>query len=107
MIATGSRGPVIVANSRWVLPPVSNPPNFHGPSIGLCDGKPAFTLLGREHAISLNPHGIDSWFEKIAERYKRSKVGGEWMHRPWDLLARNGEHIEDQAALLGASQAVV
>ena len=89
-----ARGPVIVANSRWVPPTGFEPPDFHGPSIGLCDGKPAFALVGPEDAISLDPHGIDSWFEKIAERYTGSEVGGEWMHRPWDLVARNGEHIE-------------
>ncbi len=89
-----ARGPVIVANSRWVPPTGFDPSDFHGPSIGLCDEKPAFALVGPEDAISLDPHGIDSWFEKIAERYKGSEVGGEWMHRPWDLVARNGEHIE-------------
>ena len=44
--------------------------------------------------MSLDPHGIDSWFEKIASRYTGVEVGGEWLFRPWDLVARNGAYIE-------------
>jgi UDP-N-acetylglucosamine diphosphorylase/glucosamine-1-phosphate N-acetyltransferase len=51
-------------------------------------------LVGPEDAVALDPHGIDSWFEKIASRYSGIDVGGEWIFRPWDLVARNGAYIE-------------
>jgi UDP-N-acetylglucosamine diphosphorylase/glucosamine-1-phosphate N-acetyltransferase len=42
----------------------------------------------------LEPHGVDSWFERIAGTYGCTELGGEWMTRPWDLVARNGAHLE-------------
>src|SRR5271166_5587790 len=89
-----ARGPVIVANARWVPPSGFEPPDSHGPWVGLCDGQPACALVGPEDAVSLDPHGIDSWFEKIASRHSGIDMGGEWIFRPWDLVARNGAYIE-------------
>jgi len=88
-----ARGPVLVVNSRWVPPAGFEPPDPHGPWLGLCDGQPACALVGPEDAVSLDPHGIDSWFERIAARLAGQEVGGEWIVRPWDLVARNGEYI--------------
>jgi UDP-N-acetylglucosamine diphosphorylase/glucosamine-1-phosphate N-acetyltransferase len=90
-----ARGPVIVANSRWVPPVEFEPPHSQEPTVGMCDGQAAFAVVGPEDAVSLDHHhGIDSWFERVMERYKGTEVGGEWMHRPWDLVARNGAYIE-------------
>ena len=74
-----ARGPVIVANARWVPPSGFEPPDSHGPWVGLCDGQPACALVGPEDAVSLDPHGIDSWFDKIAAGYLGIDVGGEWI----------------------------
>ena len=79
-----ARGPVIVANARWVPPSGFEPPDSHGPWVGLCDGQPACALVGPEDAVSLDPHGIDSWFDKIASRHSGIDMGGEWICRPWD-----------------------
>jgi UDP-N-acetylglucosamine diphosphorylase/glucosamine-1-phosphate N-acetyltransferase len=89
-----ARGPVIVANARWVPPAGFEPPGSYGPWLGLCDGHPACALVGPEEAMTLDPHGIHSWFDQIASRYSAVDVGGEWMHRPWDLVSRNGSYIE-------------
>ena len=89
-----ARGPVVVVNSRWVPPVGFEPPGSHGPWVGLCDGQPACALVGPEDAVTLDPHGIDSWFERIAARTSGNEVGGEWIDRPWDLVARNGAYIE-------------
>ena len=89
-----ARGPVIVANGRWVPPRSFEPPDSHGPWLGLCGGQPACTLVGPEDAVALDPHSIDSWFDKIAARHSGFDVGGEWISRPWDLVARNGAYIE-------------
>ena len=35
-----ARGPVIVVNARWVPPSGFEPPDSHGPWVGLCDGQP-------------------------------------------------------------------
>jgi UDP-N-acetylglucosamine diphosphorylase/glucosamine-1-phosphate N-acetyltransferase len=89
-----ARGPVVVVNARWVPPVDFQAPDLHGPSVGLCDGQPAFARVGPEDALSLDPHTIDSWFDRIASRQKGVDVGGEWIARPWDLVARNGAYIE-------------
>jgi UDP-N-acetylglucosamine diphosphorylase/glucosamine-1-phosphate N-acetyltransferase len=89
-----ARGPLVVANARWVPPADFEAPDVHGPSLGFCDGQPAFARVGPEDALGLDPHTIDSWFDKIAARQKGVDVGGEWMARPWDLVARNGAYIE-------------
>jgi len=89
-----ARGPVIVANGRWIPPRSFEPPDSHGPWLGLCGGQPACTLVGPEDAVALDPHSIDSWFDKIAARHSGFDVGGKWISRPWDLVARNGAYIE-------------
>jgi UDP-N-acetylglucosamine diphosphorylase/glucosamine-1-phosphate N-acetyltransferase len=89
-----ARGPVVVVNGRWVPPVGFEPPGPHGPWVGLCEGQPACALVGPEDAVKLDPHGIDSWFERIAARTPGDDVGGEWIHRPWDVVARNGSYIE-------------
>jgi UDP-N-acetylglucosamine diphosphorylase / glucose-1-phosphate thymidylyltransferase / UDP-N-acetylgalactosamine diphosphorylase / glucosamine-1-phosphate N-acetyltransferase / galactosamine-1-phosphate N-acetyltransferase len=89
-----ARGPVVVANSRWVPPRGLKVPSEQSPWIGLCDGKPACALVGPEHAVQLEPNGVDSWFERIAAQHGGLELGGEWITRPWDLVARNGAYLE-------------
>jgi UDP-N-acetylglucosamine diphosphorylase/glucosamine-1-phosphate N-acetyltransferase len=89
-----ARGPVIVANGRWVPPADFQAPDSHGPWLGLCEGQPACALVGPEDAVALDPHTIDSWFDRIGTRLAGIDVGGQWMSRPWDLVAANGAHIE-------------
>jgi UDP-N-acetylglucosamine diphosphorylase/glucosamine-1-phosphate N-acetyltransferase len=89
-----ARGPVIVANSRWVPPPGFEAPADHGPWVGLCDGQPACAQVGPEDAVSLDPHGVDTWFERMLARFGGTELGGEWIARPWDLVARNSAYLE-------------
>jgi UDP-N-acetylglucosamine diphosphorylase / glucose-1-phosphate thymidylyltransferase / UDP-N-acetylgalactosamine diphosphorylase / glucosamine-1-phosphate N-acetyltransferase / galactosamine-1-phosphate N-acetyltransferase len=89
-----ARGPVVVANSRWVPPVGFRAPDDYGPWVGLCDGQAACALVGPEEAVSLEPHGVDSWFERVAAKYGGTELGGEWIVRPWDLVARNGAYLE-------------
>ena len=89
-----ARGAVIVANSRWVPSSGFSIPDDPGPWVGLCEGQPACALVGPEDAVSLEPQNVDAWFERIAARYGGSDFGGEWIARPWDLVARNGAHLE-------------
>jgi UDP-N-acetylglucosamine diphosphorylase / glucose-1-phosphate thymidylyltransferase / UDP-N-acetylgalactosamine diphosphorylase / glucosamine-1-phosphate N-acetyltransferase / galactosamine-1-phosphate N-acetyltransferase len=89
-----ARGPMVVANSRWVPPSGFEPPDLHGPWLGLCDGLPACALVGPEDALSLDPHGIGSWFDMIAAKSAGVELGGEWINRPWDLVSKNGAYVE-------------
>src|SRR5690606_10087551 len=41
-----ARGPVLVANGRWVPPADFAPPDTSSPWLGLCDGQPAIALVG-------------------------------------------------------------
>jgi UDP-N-acetylglucosamine diphosphorylase/glucosamine-1-phosphate N-acetyltransferase len=88
-----ARGPVIVANGRWVPPPNLQLPDESGPWVGLCDGLPACALVGPEEAVALEPGGVDRWFDNQLARLGGQEVGGEWIHRPWDLVAKNPDHI--------------
>ncbi|MDR3632778.1 MAG: putative sugar nucleotidyl transferase, partial [Isosphaeraceae bacterium] len=88
-----ARGPVVVANGRWVPPAGFDVPSDSGEWLALCDGVPACALVGPELAVALEPHGVDAWFERVADRLGGQELGGEWIHRPWDLVAKNADHV--------------
>jgi UDP-N-acetylglucosamine diphosphorylase / glucose-1-phosphate thymidylyltransferase / UDP-N-acetylgalactosamine diphosphorylase / glucosamine-1-phosphate N-acetyltransferase / galactosamine-1-phosphate N-acetyltransferase len=99
-----ARGPVLVANARWVPPPDFAMPDASAPWLALCDGQPACALVGPERAVGLAPGGVDGWFEELASVAETFDVGGEWIARPWDLVARNNDHlVRDFAAGGGPS----
>ena len=89
-----AREPVLVVNSRWVPPAGFAQPDEPGPWVGLCDGQPACAWVGPNDAVSLEPHGVDSWFERMAGECHGLDLGGEWINRPWDLVTKNGAHLE-------------
>ena len=90
-----ARGPVMVANGRWVPPdPFDGPESTDGrPWVGLCEGQPACAWVGPDDAVALHPNGVSAWFEEMASRVECVEVGGEWIGRPWDLVARNAHHL--------------
>lgn len=96
-----ARGPVLVANGRWVPPAGFEPPAGPGPWVGVCDGQPACALVGPDDAVALEPHGVDSWFERILARHASVDVGGEWIARPWDLVARNAAYLHRDFVEMG------
>jgi hypothetical protein len=90
-----ARGPVVVANGRWVPPT-----RFDGagasegvPWVGLCEGQAACAWVGPDDVAGLHPGGVDAWFEDLTSRSECREVGGEWIARPWDLVARNADHL--------------
>jgi UDP-N-acetylglucosamine diphosphorylase/glucosamine-1-phosphate N-acetyltransferase len=96
-----ARGPVVVANGRWVPPARFDPPDLHSPWLGLCDGQPACALVGPGEAVGLGPNTVADWFEAVASRLGGHELGGEWVDRPWDLVARNADHIARDFAAAG------
>lgn len=88
-----ARGPLLVVNGRWVPPEGFVAPDTHGPWLGLCDGQPACALIGPGEAVGLEAGGVDHWFEEVAARHGATELGGEWITRPWDIVARNADHI--------------
>jgi UDP-N-acetylglucosamine diphosphorylase/glucosamine-1-phosphate N-acetyltransferase len=88
-----ARGPVIVANGRWVPPLGFEPPAESSPWLGLCDGLPACALVGPEDAVRLEPHNVESWFDEMAAKMGGMELGGDWITRPWDIVARNADHV--------------
>jgi UDP-N-acetylglucosamine diphosphorylase/glucosamine-1-phosphate N-acetyltransferase len=96
-----AKGPVMVANGRWVPPAGFVMPEEYGPWVGICDGQPACAHVGPGDAVKLEPNGVDSWFERMLLQYQGIEVGGEWIGRPWDLVSKNGAHIERDFAAWG------
>ena len=96
-----ARGPVVVANGRWVPPAGFVTPDEFGPWVGLCDGQPACAWVGPDDAVGLEPLGVDSWFERMTAKHGGLDVGGEWIERPWDLVTKNGAHLERDFAAAG------
>jgi UDP-N-acetylglucosamine diphosphorylase/glucosamine-1-phosphate N-acetyltransferase len=96
-----ARGPVLVVNARWVPPADVEIPAASAPSLGLCDGRPAWALVGPEQAVSLEPNGVDDWFESQVARIGGHEVGGEWIERPWDIVAKNAAHLIRDFAVSG------
>ncbi|WP_435017780.1 putative sugar nucleotidyl transferase [Tundrisphaera sp. TA3] len=90
-----ARGPVLVANGRWV-PPAQVDPSIMGgtaPWVGLCDGQPACAWVDPDDSVGLRPNQVADWFEDLMARAECRDIGGEWIARPWDLVARNADHL--------------
>ena len=98
-----ARGDLIVVNGRWVPPSdFAEVGAFAGrPSVGYCDGIPAFAVVGPDDAAGLRPGVVDAWFEDLIGRADAENVGGEWIHRPWDLVSKNADHLLRDFALEG------
>ena len=88
-----ARGPLVVANGRWVPPAGFHPPEVGRPRMGLCEGRPAVAWVGPGQAVALDLHSADAWFEDLASSLECIELGGEWINRPWDLVTRNADHL--------------
>jgi UDP-N-acetylglucosamine diphosphorylase/glucosamine-1-phosphate N-acetyltransferase len=88
-----ARGPVYVANGRWVPPAGFVGPDPSGRWVGLCNGRPALALVGPDQAVALEPGGVGGWFDAVAAASEGQEIGGEWIERPWDIVARNAAHV--------------
>jgi UDP-N-acetylglucosamine diphosphorylase/glucosamine-1-phosphate N-acetyltransferase len=88
-----ARGPLVVANSRWVPPVDFEMPDPYGSWVGLCEDQPACAWVGPDDAVSLEQQGVDHWFEQMMARHGSVEVGGEWIHRPWDLVSKLADHL--------------
>ena len=90
-----ARGPVLVANGRWVPPADFDAASLTegAPWVGLCDGQPACAWVEPDDAVGLQPNGVSAWFEALMTQATCREVGGEWIARPWDLVARNADHL--------------
>jgi UDP-N-acetylglucosamine diphosphorylase / glucose-1-phosphate thymidylyltransferase / UDP-N-acetylgalactosamine diphosphorylase / glucosamine-1-phosphate N-acetyltransferase / galactosamine-1-phosphate N-acetyltransferase len=89
-----ARGPVAIVNARWVPPTDFHTQDILLPRVGLCEGRPACAWVGPGQTVGLELHGIDGWFEELMDRVKCFDVGGEWVERPWDLVANNDTYLE-------------
>ena len=87
------RAPVMVVNGRWVPPASFTVPDDAAPWVGLCEGRPAVAYVGGDVAEGLDPHGVSGWFDDLAEKAERHDIGGQWVERPWDLVAANSAHL--------------
>jgi UDP-N-acetylglucosamine diphosphorylase / glucose-1-phosphate thymidylyltransferase / UDP-N-acetylgalactosamine diphosphorylase / glucosamine-1-phosphate N-acetyltransferase / galactosamine-1-phosphate N-acetyltransferase len=96
-----ARAPVIVANSRWVPPAGFVMPDCFGAWVGLSEGRPALAWVGPDDAVSLEPQGVDCWFDQMTSKHGGLEVGGEWIERPWDLVSKNAEHLHRDYAASG------
>jgi UDP-N-acetylglucosamine diphosphorylase/glucosamine-1-phosphate N-acetyltransferase len=76
------------------VPPVDfEVPDGYGPWVGLCDGQPACAWVWPEDAVTIEPLGVDTWFDRMMDQHAGLDIGGEWIHRPWDLVSKNAEHL--------------
>ena len=89
-----AQGALAVVNGRWVPPLGFQTSTTRSPWVGLCDGLPACAMVGPEAAARLEPNGIDDWFDELLAEHGGRELGGEWIQRPWDLVAKNGAHLE-------------
>jgi UDP-N-acetylglucosamine diphosphorylase / glucose-1-phosphate thymidylyltransferase / UDP-N-acetylgalactosamine diphosphorylase / glucosamine-1-phosphate N-acetyltransferase / galactosamine-1-phosphate N-acetyltransferase len=90
-----ARGGLLVANGRWVPPEaIDGADSLAGPAwVGMCEGRPACAWVGPEEASDLEPNAVDDWFDDLMSRVECREVGGEWIDRPWDLVAKNADHL--------------
>ena len=90
-----------MANGRWVPAVDFEPPESYGSWVGLCEGQPACAQVGPDDAVTLATHEVDNWFERMTSRHGAIEIGGEWISRPWDLISKNGSHLERDFAAAG------
>jgi UDP-N-acetylglucosamine diphosphorylase/glucosamine-1-phosphate N-acetyltransferase len=88
-----ARGPLAVVNARWVPPAEFQAEGVDRPRVGLCEGRPACAWVGPGHAVGLEPNNVTAWFEQMAARLDCVDVRGEWIARPWDIVAKNADHL--------------
>ena len=88
-----AQGPTLVANGRWVPPAEFLLPASSSSWVGTCDGLPACALVGPDQSAGLEPGGVDGWFEEVAAKARTREVGGYWVRRPWDLVAKNADQL--------------
>ncbi len=90
-----TRDSLLVANGRWVPPSGFEKPDLGAPWVGLCEGQPAVACVGPDRATGLTAHTVDAWFDDLLSRPEVDRVdlGGAWIHRPWDLVSLNNDHI--------------
>jgi len=98
-----ARSTVLVANARWVPPADFLPPDSAIPWVGTCDSLPACATVGPDLAVALEWGGIDAWFDEMAFRAEVVDLGGEWIAHPWDLVAKNADHLARDFAIAGRS----
>jgi UDP-N-acetylglucosamine diphosphorylase/glucosamine-1-phosphate N-acetyltransferase len=96
-----ARAPLLVVNGRWVPAADFEPPEAFGSWVGFCDDQPACAQIGPEDAVALESHEVDNWFERMTSKHGAIEIGGEWISRPWDLVAKNGPHLERDFAAAG------
>ena len=89
-----ARGPVIVANSRWVPPADFRMPDQPGSWIGMCEGQPACALVGPEDAVSLEPQGVDSWFDRMTAQSRGRGRRRRMDCSPVGPGRKNGAYLE-------------
>lgn len=93
-----ARGPVTVVVSRFVPAAGFEFPSGlgHRSWLGLCEGRPAVAIVGPDAAagLPLTPAGVDGWFDELRAAAEVADVPGQWIDRPWDLVALNAEHLE-------------
>jgi UDP-N-acetylglucosamine diphosphorylase/glucosamine-1-phosphate N-acetyltransferase len=98
-----ARGAVMAVNARWIPPEGFDIPEDGTGWVGLCDGQPACASVEPNDAIALEPGGVDHWFEEASANLRCHDVGGEWVERPWDLVAKNHDHLLRDFATEGRS----
>jgi UDP-N-acetylglucosamine diphosphorylase / glucose-1-phosphate thymidylyltransferase / UDP-N-acetylgalactosamine diphosphorylase / glucosamine-1-phosphate N-acetyltransferase / galactosamine-1-phosphate N-acetyltransferase len=96
-----ARGPVLVVNARWVPPAGFRVPDIPGPRVGLCEGLTACAWVGPGQAVGLERKNVDAWFDEMTTQLEAIAVGGEWIRRPWDLVAKNADHLARDFAARG------
>jgi UDP-N-acetylglucosamine diphosphorylase/glucosamine-1-phosphate N-acetyltransferase len=96
-------GPVLVVNGRWVPPEGLQLSGVTRPRVWMCDGRPACAWVGPGQAVALDLRGVDAWLDDLATELECLDLGGEWVDRPWDLVAGNARHLARDFAAAGRS----
>ena len=96
-----AQGPTAVVNARWVPNADFKVPESSSPWLGLCQGRPAFAIVGPDRAVALAPGRVDDWFDDLAAKVGGVEVGGAWIDRPWDLVSHNDRAVRDDFEALG------
>ncbi len=89
-------GATILVNGRW-LPPSAPPANLDRPCVVLVDEEVAYAVVGPEQLRYCSLHTLEDCLETWKKVLPCRQAGGWLVNYPWDLVAQNGQQLEEDA----------
>lgn len=86
------QGPTLLINGRW-LGDVRSIDLSLTRHVGIIDDEIAWLFVDPDESVVIDPADCEDGIARIAATRQPVAAGGSIVHRPWDLIVRNGEQL--------------